>query len=83
MQYPDGMTHRPRAKDPKAFRDQATGCGVSTTASAASGAARNMEVGEHMPARARAAAPEAEGFDKSMPYDGPAEDDAAESEFGE
>ena len=50
-------THRPRAIDPANFRAQATGIGQSLGASRATGAARAMEVVEHMPPRQRTAVP--------------------------
>lgn len=81
MMNSGNSTHRPRAIDPKAFRNQATGIGQSCGASAVTGAVRSYEVGEHMPARQRRAAPTAEGFDKSAPQEGMAEGHFLESGY--
>jgi hypothetical protein len=65
-------THRPRAIDPANFRAQATGIGQSLGASRMTGAARALEVVEHMPPRQRAAVPAAEGY-PTAPFEGMAE----------
>ena len=58
----DTFEARPRAIDPRHFRDCATGIGQTCMASAATGAARKARVVAGMPARQRAAVPEAEGY---------------------
>lgn len=60
-------THRPRAVDPMKFRQMATGIGQTQAASCATGAMRAACVAAKMPAKAAAAAPEAEGFMKPPP----------------
>ena len=71
-------THRPRAIDPSAFRNQATGIGQTRGASAATGAMRAMEVVEHMPPDCRPCVPAAEGYPKDTPFEGKAEDSGFE-----
>ena len=70
-------THRPRAINPADFRAQATGVGMSLGASRRTGAARAMEVVEHMPPAQRRAVPAAEGYPTAngmgVPYEGMAE----------
>lgn len=70
-------THRARAINPADFRAQATGVGMSLGASRRTGAARAMEVVEHMPPAQRRAVPAAEGYPTSNamgePYEGMAE----------
>lgn len=58
------FTARPRAMDPKLFRNLATGIGQSAEASAVTGAVRKQKVEDAMPGRQRAAVPAAEGFGK-------------------
>lgn len=59
---PSNSTHAPRAIDPARFRAQATGIGQTRMASEMTGAARAMEVVDHMPPHCRAAVPAAEGY---------------------
>jgi hypothetical protein len=60
------FTHRPRAKDPQAFRAQATGIGQARKASLMTGAARAQRVVDAMPPEQRAAVPAAEGYPAPM-----------------
>lgn len=55
-------TARPRAMDPKLFRNLATGIGTCAEKSAMTGAVRKLAVEATMPARQRAAVPAAEGY---------------------
>lgn len=77
MKFGDSTTHKPRAIDPANFRAQATGVGQTCGASRMTGAARAMEVVEHMPPAQRRAVPTAEGYPTSngagVPYEGMAE----------
>lgn len=77
MKFGDTNTHKPRAVDPANFRAQATGIGQTCGASRMTGAARAMEVVEHMPPAQRRAVPAAEGYPArngaGVPYEGMAE----------
>lgn len=77
MKFGDSTTHKPRAIDPANFRAQATGVGQTCGASRMTGAARAMEVVEHMPPAQRRAVPAAEGYPTrngaGVPYEGMAE----------
>lgn len=66
MKPTDNSTHRPRAIDPKTFRDQATGIGQARCESAMTGAMRNARVSTGMTAQQAAAVPAAEGFVKPL-----------------
>jgi hypothetical protein len=58
----DSTTHRARAVDPQQFRAQATGIGMTRTASLATGSARAQRVVDQTDPQCLAAVPEAEGL---------------------
>jgi hypothetical protein len=61
-------THRARAVDPAQFRAQATGIGMTRTASLATGAARAQRVVDQTDPACMVATPEAEGFPARSEY---------------
>lgn len=58
----DSTTHRARAVDPAQFRAQATGIGMTRSASLATGSARAQRVVDQADPQCLSAAPPAEGF---------------------
>lgn len=61
------LTHRPRAVDPAQFRAQATGIGMTRSASLATGAMRAQRVVDATDPACLAVVPEAEGLPARTP----------------
>jgi len=80
MNNSGSKTHKARAVDPAAFRNQATGIGQTRGASFNTGAMRAAEVVEHTPPEQHRATPRAEGYPpRTMaPFEGRAEESGFE-----
>lgn len=71
MRYPD---NRPRPTSPEQFRAVATGTGNCIDDSIVTGTARNLRAQANLPAKQRAAIPQAEGWQLGGPSVTPSAD---------